>query len=170
VSSGLETEAGADALEEIEQLLQLRFRERITDLPIEPDRSSLGLPEELLAGSRQVEVPDAAVASVRPALEQPAPLQLVDDRDHPAGGDVQALGQRVLSLTVSGRHRAHEGELSGLELQRLEHVLEATGDRVAEAREQEGDTPERGCHLFDRFGLAYGHNRMIQLPKDSATE
>ena len=58
---------------------------------------------------------------MRPALDQLAPLELVDDRDHPAGGDVQPFGERVLRLAPARADRPEEGELAGLELQRLQH-------------------------------------------------
>ena len=64
-----------------------------------------------------------------------------------------------------GRDRAEQGELAGLELQRREHLVEAARDRVAEAREHEGDTPERRCLHLDRL-------RSCARPRayDTATE
>ena len=115
-----------------------------------------------------MEVPDAAVACVWRTREQLAPFELVDDRDHPAGGDVQPLGERVLRLAFVRRDRSEEGELAGLELQRPEHLVEAPRDRVAEAREQEGDAPERRRRRLGDFRVARAHTDMVQLPNDLA--
>ena len=117
-----------------------------------------------------MEVADPAVVGVRLALEQAALLELVDDRDHPAGGDVEPLRERVLWLAVAGRHGAEQCELARLEPERPQHAVEPARDRVAEAREHEPDTPKRRRFRFARFGFACGHADMIQLVNDSATE
>src|SRR5439155_12488172 len=78
VGPGLELEGGGDAVEQVEQLPDLRFAQSVCNLPVELRRLPLRLPEELPAGGRQVEVADPAVVGVRLALEQAALLELVD--------------------------------------------------------------------------------------------
>ena len=74
MGTGLELDAGGHSVEQLEQLPELRFVERLADLAVEPLRVPFGLPEKLLSSWGQVEVADAAVARVRPSLEQIAPL------------------------------------------------------------------------------------------------
>jgi len=118
VSSGLELHARSHPVEKVEQPLAVGLAELLRDLSVELLCLPFGLLEELLPGGRQVEIADSPVAGVWPTLEQATLLELVDDRDHPAGGDVEPLGEGVLRLTVACRDCAQESEFAGLELER----------------------------------------------------
>ncbi len=84
----------------------------------------------------------AAVGGVVAAFEQAARLERVDERDHAAGRDLQALADRLLGLALGGAHRAQQRELARFELQRREDLVEASADRIADRGEHEADRLE----------------------------
>src|SRR5579862_592504 len=105
VGAGLQFEAGGDALEQVEQLPEFCLVQRVGYLSVEAFCMLFRPSEEPLPDGGQVEVANAAIACVGSAFEKVAVLELVDDCDHPAGGDMQPFGERVLGLAFAGPDR-----------------------------------------------------------------
>jgi len=136
---GGEPELEADAPEQVQELVALGRGELPAEVTLEFGGEDEGAVEDLPAGGGEVEGPGATVEGVRTAFEQPAPLEGVDESDHPARGDAESFGDRLLGLPLGGPYSPQQGELAGLELERSEGLAEATGDGVAGGRHGEAD-------------------------------
>jgi hypothetical protein len=155
VDVGRQVEARSDPVEELEQLRALPCGERVGDRPFVLDDQVESIVEQPLAAPGEIERPNAPVAAIRPALDQPSRLQLVDDRDHSARRDVQPFREHLLRLPVGRLDGTEHSELARMELQRLERAVKPPRDRVAERRQHEADA------AGSRVGLARRHRHMI---------
>ncbi len=97
---GLQIEARSNPVQELEQLRAFLCAERVADRPFVLDDEVERVVQQRLAAPGEVDRPDAPVAGIRSAFDQPSRLQLVDDRDDAARGDVQPFGERLLRLAV----------------------------------------------------------------------
>src|SRR5665213_1981924 len=111
---------------------------------------------ELLApGVGQMQRVDAPVPGVWAALDQPARFVRVDEADHAARGNPQPLADRLLGVALRSGEGAQQREVARFDVQRRERLREATGDRVAEAREREADRAKRSACRQVEFGHCF---------------
>lgn len=98
---------------------------------------ALGLREEPRGVPREVERVGTPVAGIAAPLDQPARLEVVDQRHH--GGPVhpERVAQRLLGLSRGARDVSEEAEVPGVEAQRAKALGQALHLVKAELGEQE---------------------------------
>lgn len=163
VRPGSQLEALLDSVEQVEQLRAFLVAEWLTDPLFELFRQSEGLRKQFSPLRREVQGADAPVTGLRSAFEECAHFELVDNRDHTAGRDVEPLGKRLLGLPFAEADGAENGELARLQFERRQHVVKAAGDRVAERGEHEPDAAEGMRRGVGLFRVARAHAYMVQL-------
>ena len=76
---------------------------------------------------------------MRPALDQAALLELVDDRDHAAGRRPDRLADRLLRLALGGVDHVQDPEQRRMQIDLADPLGEAARGVDPDLREQESD-------------------------------
>src|SRR3954468_2924293 len=130
-------EARLELLQQVDQLPALLLVEPPAQLVLVVDRD-LGRPlEQGVSLSREVQPADAAVGRIGPPLQKAALFEGVYLGYHPAWRYPESISQRLLRLPLGRGHEAHQGELAGMDPERLELLGEAPGRCEAQLGEQE---------------------------------
>jgi hypothetical protein len=114
-----------DLLEQRDEAIAIRGAESTRDLLLVFVRDSPGAPEQLAALVGEIEGVNPAIAGMRPTLDQAAALELIDDRDHPAGWRLDRLPDRLLRAALRGVHHVENAEKGRVQIDRREALREA---------------------------------------------
>src|SRR5436853_5663398 len=87
----------------------------------------------------QIQGPDPAVLRVGPALDETSLLELVDERDHAAGRDLDAGANRLLGLSFGGVDQLEDAEQRRVEVDLGDPLGEAARGVDPHLREQESE-------------------------------
>src|SRR4051812_11684152 len=137
-------EARLELLQQVDQLPALLLVEPPAQLVLVVDRD-LGRPlEQGVSLSREVQPADPAVGRIGPPLQKAALFEGVYLGYHPAWRYPESISQRLLRLPLGRGHEAHQGELAGMDPERLELLGEAPGRCEAQLGEQEAHASGRG--------------------------
>jgi len=97
-------------------------------------------------------------------LGQPAPLEVVDERDHRAAMDAEGLAQCLLGLAFRSRKVAEHPEMPRVEVERRQALGEAPVLVGAELHQQKPGTPtQRPRRGRLRAGGISGHLPRVSL-------
>jgi hypothetical membrane protein len=96
-------------------------------------------PHHVSTQRRQVQRPDATVARIGTPAQQPAPLQIVDQRDDAARRNMEHPRDRKLRLALRGRHLQEHVRLPTVDTERHKAV---GPDRVRVVSERRKEEPE----------------------------
>jgi hypothetical protein len=148
-------DAGADALlldealEQGEEALAIGLAESTGEIFFVATGDLATAGEEAAALGGHVKSADAAVAGERPARDEAALLELVDDRDHAAGGGADRLSDRLLGLALGDVDCIQHSEQRGMQVDLCDPLGEALGSEDPHLGEQKREG-RRGLIAVER--------------------
>src|SRR4051794_17555793 len=151
-------------LKQVDQLLTLLAINPGAQLGLIVDGDLSSLLEHGAALPREEQPAHAPVLRIGPPLDEAHVLQVVDQRDHPARGNLEPLGKRVLRLAVGGGDEAHQEEVLRPDAEWVERLHETPRREEAQLRDQKADAARSalGLGLLDAE-LCVLHNTKITL-------